>query len=152
VGLAAGSAAIALGLALIAGLSARIGPTLLASAAGAAAAFYQPLMLAAVGAGSLAFVVAGLRLDRRRRAPEALILSVSGWSPGEIRALLWLGLAPVAILAAVLAVVAVLVLAGPLEVGDARLPALGAAGLAISVLAWGGLATRGVAVRPGDLQ
>lgn len=152
VGLAAGSAAIALGLALIAGLSARIGPTLLASAAGAAAAVYQPLMLAAVGAGSLAFVVAGLRLDRRRRAPEALILSVSGWSPREIRALLWLGLAPVAILAATLAVLAVLVLAAPLEVGDARLPAVCAAGLALSVLAWGGLATRGVAVSPGDIQ
>jgi hypothetical protein len=152
VGLAAGSAAIALGLALIAGLGARIGPTLLASAAGAVAAGYQPLMLAAIGAGSLAFVVAGLRLDRRRRALEVLILSVSGWSTRETRTLLWLGLAPVALLAAALAFGTVLWLAGPLEAGDGGLPALGAAGLAISVLAWGGFAARDVVVGPGDLQ
>ena len=46
-------------------------------------------MLTAIGAGSLAFVVVAFRLDRRRRAPEALILIISGWSSRQIRRLLW---------------------------------------------------------------
>ncbi len=152
IGLAAGAAAIALGLALIGGLSERLGPTLLASATGATAAFYQPLMLATVGAGSLAFVLAGLRLDRRRRAPEVVILSVSGWSNREIRNLLWLGLVPVAALATILAILGVLVLASSLEIRDPRLPVAGAAVLAATVLLWGSVFSKGVAVGPGEIR
>jgi hypothetical protein len=151
IGLAGASASLALGAGLVAGLSSRIGPTLLASATGAAAAAYQPLMLAVLGSGSLAFTVAGLRLDRRRRASETLVLSVSGWSSREISGLMWLGLLPVAALASAIAFAAVFALARPLEIGDPWPVSAAAVGLALSVVIWSAVATRGTAISPGDL-
>jgi hypothetical protein len=151
VGLAAGATAIAVASAILIGLGERIGPTLLASATGSAVVLYQPLALAVIGFGSLVFVVAALRLDRRRRAPEALILSVSGWSSGEIEALLWLGLVVVGCVAVVLAGVASLLLAGPFKIGAGPAAALGAMALAGSVVVWGRWVTRGVRVKPGEI-
>ncbi|MEA2621850.1 MAG: hypothetical protein QOH61_760 [Chloroflexota bacterium] len=151
-GLGAASAAIAVGASIVAGLSARIGPTLLASAAGAAAAAYQPLMLVAMGTGSLAFVVAALRLDRRRRAPEALVLSISGWSPAEIHRMFRTGLMLIAAIAAVIGSVLAWGLAVPFGIELAWEPTLLAAMLALSAVVWGAFVTRGVVARPGDLS
>jgi hypothetical protein len=151
-GIAAGATSIATAAAIIIGIGDRIGPTLLATATGSAMALYQPLALAVIGFGSLVFVVASLRLDRRRRAPEALILSVCGWSGDEIDRLLWLGLLVVGFLAALLSGVAALLLAGPFRIGFAPGAALGAVALAVSVVVWGGLATKGVHAKPGEIS
>jgi hypothetical protein len=150
-GLATGATAIALAAAILIGLSERVGPTLLASATGSAVALYQPLALGTIGAGSLVFVVAALRLERRRRASEVLILSVSGWSDGDVRSLLRLGLAVVACVAAVLAGLASFALAGPFEIGAPLVAATGATSLAGSVVIWGGWASRGVTAKPGEV-
>ena len=151
VGLGAAAAAISLGVALVAGLSSRIGPTLLATVTGAAVVIYQPLMLVAVALGSLAFVVAALRLDRQRRVREALVLSVSGWSSERIGVLLWLGLVPIAIVAAVIGAVLTAGLAGPFEIDQVAMPVAIALGIGLSVLVWARVATRGIVAAPGDL-
>ncbi len=151
VGVAAAATSVTLGTALVTGLGARIGPTLLASAADAAAGVYQPLMLAAIGLGSLVFVAAALRLDRRRRAGEAVVLSVSGWAGGEIRWLLWSGLVPVAIGGAALAGLATALLAGSFNVGSPLPLTVIAAVVAASVLVWGEVLVRGVAASPGEV-
>jgi hypothetical protein len=152
VGLGAGGAAVALGFALVAGLSTRIGPTLLASAAGAAAAVYQPIMLATIGVGSLAFVIVAFRLDRQRRAAEALILLASGWSSQQVRRLMWAGLVLPATVGASIAVVAVAALAGPFEIANPALPEIGAASLAGSAVLWGNLVVRRISASLGDIR
>ena len=152
IGLGAASASIALGAGLLAGLSARIGPTLLATFTGAAAALYQPLMLLAIASGSLAFVVAALRLNRRRRATEELVLSVSGWSRRRIGVLLWADLVPIAFVGAMLGLVATVLLGGPFEIGIVLAPVATSVVLALSVLIWGAAVCRDVTARPGDLS
>jgi hypothetical protein len=147
-GVAAGASAIALGANLVSGLGSRVGPTLLASAADAAAGIHQPVMLAAIALASLVFVAAALRLEARRRAGEAVVLGVSGWTRAQIRVLMWSGLVPIGLVAAGLAGVAAGALAGPLDAWSPLPPNLVASLLAASVVVWGRLAARDVAASP----
>lgn len=131
-GLAAGFAALVLAGVEIGTTAARIGPTLLASATATAAAVYQPLMLVAIAVGSIVFVLASLGLERSRRASDLVVLSVSGWSTGDIDRVRWFGSVIVGAVGAILASAAVLAIGPLLGLGDPTLPAMAAAALALA--------------------
>lgn len=143
IGLALAAASIAPGLAVLASVGARVGPTLLAATLAERLAPYQLALLALVGLGTLAFTLLALRLDLAARQAELRVLHASGWTGGDIAQMLaWtrFGLAlPAALLAAGLASVT----AGQIGGSDVpvRLVAALAGGLALSVMLWGRLAS-----------
>lgn len=141
-GLALAAATIAPGLAVLAGVGSRVGPTLLAGALAERLAAYQLALLALVGLGSLAFTLLALRLDLEARQGELRVLRATGWRPADVgRMLAWtrLGLAlPAALLAAGLASVTAGQIAGS-DVPVSLIAAL-AGGLALSAILWGRLA------------
>ncbi|MBA3876752.1 MAG: hypothetical protein C0498_07425 [Anaerolinea sp.] len=142
-GLALAAATIAPGLAVLASVGSRVGPTLLASALAERLAAYQLALIGLIGLGTLAFTLLALRLDLETRQSELRVLRAAGWRPGDVgRMLAWtrLGLAlPAALLAAGLAFVTAAQIAGA-DVPAGWVAAL-AGGLALSALFWGRLAS-----------
>jgi hypothetical protein len=142
-GLALAAATIAPGLAVLASVGSRVGPTLLAAALAERLAAYQLALLGLIGLGALAFTLLALRLDLEARQSELRILRATGWRPGDVgRMLAWtrFGIAlPAALLAAGLASGTAGQIAGS-DVPVSSIAAL-AGGLALSALLWGRLAS-----------
>ncbi len=142
-GLALAAATIAPGLAVLATVGSRVGPTLLASALAERLAAYQLALLALVGLGTLAFTLLALRLDLEARQTELRVLRASGWRPKDVRAMLVWTRFGVALPAALVAAGLATLTAGQIAGADVSLSwiVVFAAGLALSAVAWGGLAS-----------
>ena len=138
VGLALAAATIAPGLAVLATVGTRVGPTLLGSALAERLAPYQLALLVLVGSSLLVFTLLALRVDLESRRAELRVLAAS-WRPKDVRRMLaWTRLClalPAALLAAGLAAL----VSGPIAGADvpASLVAVLAAGLALSAVVWG---------------
>ena len=142
VGLAAGATALG-GLAVA---TSYVGQTLLANAVSQTLHPYQILLLVLVAGSGILLALSVQRLDRRDRTVELQVLSAAGWTPGQIRlslqaSRLVLSLAAAPIAASVGALGAI-----PVSLTQPERAALLAAGLAFTLVVWGGLA--GGAPRP----
>ena len=142
IGLALAAATIAPGLAVLATVGSRVGPTLLASALAERLAAYQMALLVLIGLGTLAFTLLALRLDLEARQTELRVLRASGWRPKDVRAMLVWTRFGVALPAALVAAGLAMLTAGQIAGADVSLSwiAVLAAGLALSAVAWGALA------------
>jgi len=150
IGLALAAATIAPGLAVLATVGTRVGPTLLGSALAERLAPYQLALLVLVASGILVFTLLALHTDLESRRAELRVLAAS-WQPTEVRRMLawtrmWLAL-PATFLAAGLASLT----APPIVGADvpASWVAVLAGGLALSAVAWGALAGFRLAPRDG---
>lgn len=143
-GLAVAAGAIAPAAALIVALSARVGPTLLASALSAQLQGFQLALLGLSATGGIGFVLLGLRRDFADRRMELLVLAASGWTPAMVGRVLRLQRAVLFVPAAGIAFVLALGDAGPITGGlvSPVLVALLAAAIGLSAIVWGGAASR----------
>jgi hypothetical protein len=147
--LALGTATAATGpaLALVATVALRVGPTRLAGAVGAQLAPYQLALLGLAAAGSIAFCLVALRVSVADREDELRALAASGWLTSEVAGLLRWDRALVAIPAALLGGLLAFAVSGPLTGGPPLASAAIAAGLALSMVVWGGLVARPALLR-----
>jgi hypothetical protein len=147
--LALGAAAATTGpaLALVATVGLRVGPTRLAGAVGAQLAPYQLALLGLAAAGSVAFALVALRSSVADRDDELRSLVASGWLPGHLRGLLRRERVMIALPAALLGGVLAWAVAGPVTEATPVASAAAAAGLALSMILWGGLVARPAVLR-----
>lgn len=134
------AAATGLAVSVVVDAAARVGPTRLAEALTATLHPYQLalLMLSALGGAVLLSIT--LALDLRARQGELRALSAAGWTPWHVLEMLAAQRALTAILAAVLAALVALQLAGPLgEVNQPAWAALVAALGAATLPVWSAL-------------
>jgi hypothetical protein len=148
VGMAVAATAMAIGIALIAVVGFRVGPTLLAAEVLARLQVFELAMLGLAGVGGIGFVWLALGRDLGDRSTELEVLGAFGWSPATIGAMLRWERAVVFVPAAVLAF-GIAFVVGPPSTDDAVSGiAIGAvaAVLSTSAVAWGS------AARPGRRQ
>lgn len=146
VALALAAAALAPGFALVATISAHLGPTALAGALGERLQPSQLALLTLIAVAGLAVTLLSLRLDLAARRLELRVLAAAGWRPGHIARLHTWTRVGIALPAALLSAVVGGLLAGPVTGAMAPGPWVAslAAGLALSAVAWGRLAGAGL--------
>lgn len=137
VGLGVAAAATSLGVWMVASTAARVGPTRLAGALGAALAPYQLGLLCLSAAGSGLLVVVALKLDVADRRQEWRILSASGWGARSIRRALATQRSSLAIPGALLAALLSAITAPAIGATPSLAVAALAAALAASMVVWG---------------
>jgi hypothetical protein len=147
--LALGTAAATTGpaLALVATVGLRVGPTRLAGAVGAQLAPFQLALLGLAAAGSIGFCIVAIRASVADREDEFLALAASGWQPAQLRGVLRRERASIALPAALFAGTLAFVVATPVTEAAPLVSATIAAGLALSMVAWGGLVARPALLR-----
>jgi hypothetical protein len=147
--LALGTAAATTGpaLALVATVGLRVGPTRLAGAVGAQLAPFQLTLLGLAAVGSIAFCVVAIRASVADREDEWRALAASGWQPAQLRGVLRRERAAIALPAALFAGVVAWTVASPVTEAAPLASAAIAAGLALSMIAWGGLVARSALLR-----
>lgn len=139
-------------LALVATVGLRVGPTRLAGAVGTQLAPFQLALLGLAAAGSITFCLVTLRASVADREEELRALVASGWLTSQLAGLLRRERALVALPAALLGGLLAFAVAGLLTGGPPLASAATAAGLALSMVAWGGLVARPAVLRTGPAR
>jgi hypothetical protein len=142
------AAALGLAVTLVVSLTARAGPTLLASGSTAVVRPYQTGLLAAIAVVGLVLSALLLRHDTRTRAAEWRVLAANGWDTRRSAASRTAQLAVVGILATPVAVVVVATLSPAVAGGRQLLGVLAAVVICLGVVGWGRIFHRGPSAVP----